>query len=112
MFPISIAHSCCQLQKVFLPTHATLSSDFHPGQLLMFDPFSKFSRLNLSIKTTHLIIVKGWLKKNHFTVTNIAIEVITLPNLSNCLKLLIVEVMPQCRMINFVKVLHIHFTSN
>ena len=33
-----------------------LSSDFHHGQLLMFDPFTEFSTLNLSIKTTHLII--------------------------------------------------------
>lgn len=86
MFPISIAPSYCQLQKVFWPTHAMLSSDFHPGQLLMFDPFPEFSTLNLSKKTVDLIIVKGWLKKNPFKVTNIAIEAITLPNLSNCLK--------------------------
>jgi hypothetical protein len=51
MFPTSIAPSYCQLQKVFWPTHAMLSSDFHPGQLLMFDPFPEFSTLNLSIKT-------------------------------------------------------------
>ena len=55
---------CCQLQKVFWPILAMLRLDCL--QLLMLGPFQEFRMLYLSMKTIHLIIVKGFMPNENF----------------------------------------------